>query len=72
MPSSDYRLARKVGAKIRARREKLGLTQAQLAAKMGTNGQAISKVELGERGLTIVSLYDFARVLKCAAGKLLP
>lgn len=72
MPSSNYVIARKVGAKIRARREKLGLTQAQLAVKLVTNGQAVSKVELGERGLTIVSLFDFAKALKCNPRSLLP
>lgn len=72
MPSTNYKLAKKVGARIRQIREGKGWSQADLAAKLATNYQAVSKVELGERGLTIASLYDYARALGADVRELLP
>lgn len=50
-----------------ARRRELGLTQAQLAARMGTDQSQISKFERGERRIDII---DFARI--CVALELDP
>lgn len=72
MPISNYKLAKKVGALVRKIREAKGLTQNQLATKLLTNYQSVSKVELGERGLTVASLYDYARALGVDARELLP
>lgn len=36
-----------IGRRIRARREKLGLSQQQLGVKIGTNGNNISNYEIG-------------------------
>lgn len=72
MPITNYKIAKKVGARIRLIREKLGWSQASLAARLGTNYQSVSKVELGERGLTVASLYDYARALNVDVRELLP
>lgn len=55
---------------VRAHREKLGLTQSELAAKMGLTQQAISAMEAGKVGY-ISRLYTLADHLKVDAGDLL-
>ena len=44
-------------------RRRAGLTQTQLAEKLGSRQQFVSKYEAGERRLDIVEFADIARVL---------
>lgn len=46
------------------RRSSLGLTQQELADRLGLHKQFISRVELGERRLDFVELVDYARALE--------
>ena len=48
-------------ALLRAAREDAGLTQAQVAKKLGRTQAWVSKCELGERRVDFVELEDFAR-----------
>jgi DNA-binding XRE family transcriptional regulator len=48
--------------KILALRKKKGLTQAQLAKRMGTSQQAVSRIESGDyEGFTLKTLEKFAQ-----------
>ena len=48
-------------ALLRAAREDAGLTQAQVAKRLGRTQAWVSKCELGERRVDFVELEDFAR-----------
>lgn len=51
-------------AHLRRARTHAGLTQAQLAKRLGETQSFISKVERGERRLDVVELRVFCRALK--------
>lgn len=51
-------------AMLRARRRELGLSQADVADRLGLHKQFVSRVELGERRLDFVEFADFARALE--------
>lgn len=61
-----------VGQRIRDEREAAGLSQADLAERLGTTQTAISYWESGRRVLTVDSLIEIARVLNVAPADLLP
>lgn len=62
--SGDFQ--RQLAANIRARRERLGLTQAALATRAGFNApQIVSSIERGERDVKAVELAAIARALHC-------
>ena len=50
--------ALRIGFKIREAREKLGLTQAQLAAKVGKKREFISKIENDGKNITLKTLFE--------------
>lgn len=52
------------GPAIRLRRERLGLTQADLAALVKRHRQTISDVERGRRGVSAILVGQIARALK--------
>ena len=51
------------GAKLRAGRLKLGLTQAQLAERSGRAQQYVSLVETGKQNVTLTTALTFATVI---------
>ncbi len=56
------------GSKIKERREEMGISQSQLAARMEINGitinqKAISRIETGDRVIADYELATFAKVL---------
>lgn len=53
-------------------RKKKGLTQVQLAQKLGISQGAIQKLETGERGLDLDWMDKIARALGCEPWELLP
>ncbi len=55
---------RVIGAGLRARRNKLGLTQAQVARRMGKGQSYVSKIEQGERSLYIAEIFMYADALE--------
>lgn len=64
--NADYEKA--VGQKLRYLREKSGLTQEQLSAKLQVNGcditrSALAKIEVGQRHLYIDELKQFKKIL---------
>lgn len=49
--------------KLAVAREKAGLSQAQLAEKLGTDQASISRIERGQRNITLETLAKLARAL---------
>lgn len=50
-------------ALLRKTRSKAGLTQVQLAARLGQSQSFVSKVEIGERRLDVIQLRTICRAL---------
>lgn len=59
--SEDVR--RMVGRNLKRLRSAAKMTQAELAERMGVDRGYISGVELGERNVTILTLWHFAQAL---------
>jgi transcriptional regulator with XRE-family HTH domain len=53
-----------LGARIQQAREELGITQQELAAKLGCTQAALSNYELGKRRLYLANLEKIASVLR--------
>lgn len=60
-----------LGERIRARREKLGMSQVQLATRCGMVQTQICRIELARGMLTVHNLGVVARALRMPAGDLL-
>lgn len=59
------RAAVQLGYEIYRLRQRLGLTQAQLARRMGTKQQTVSRLEAGDyEGFTLRTLQKIARATK--------
>ena len=61
---------RHVGARIRARRRELGLSQAALGEKAGVASQQIAKYETGENGVPAARLWMIARAISLGTERL--
>ena len=59
--SEDVR--RTVGRNVQRLRKSAGLTQAELAARMGVDRAYVSGLELGQRNPTFVTLWHIAKAL---------
>lgn len=64
MNQSDQDIKAAFGKVIAARREKLGLTQEQLADRCGTARNYIGELERGEKQPTLTSLFAIAEALE--------
>jgi HTH-type transcriptional regulator / antitoxin HipB len=53
-----------VGRRLAKQRERLGLTQSQLAKRMGTTQAWVAQLETGKREPRWSTLLDFARALE--------
>lgn len=63
-------LTRLFGANIQFRRKKLGLTQEELAERIGIGQQSLSRMERGGIAPKFERLQDFAAVLNCSVAEL--
>ena len=61
-----------IGERVRHRREELGLTGAQLAARAGMAPSAVSQIETGRRSPSSTSVIKLADALGVEAGELFP
>lgn len=68
MKGSDENM---IGEAIKARRKKFGMTQEQLAKKIGYSFQALALWEANRRNPTIIALKSLANVLNCTTDELL-
>jgi ribosome-binding protein aMBF1 (putative translation factor) len=57
------RLAIEVGERVRDAREAAGLTQRELASRMGTSQAAVARLEAGGTGATLTTLQKVASAL---------
>ncbi|WP_022964099.1 helix-turn-helix domain-containing protein [Halopseudomonas pelagia] len=64
-------LARSIGEVIAHRRSLAGLTQEEVAEKLGLGNEAVSRLERGKATLSVVRLLELAEVFGCEAADLL-
>jgi HTH-type transcriptional regulator / antitoxin HipB len=57
---AEAQLATEVGDRVRTAREEAGLTQRELADRMGTSQAAIARLEAGGVGATLTTLHRVA------------
>lgn len=57
---AEAQLAAEVGERVRAARESAGLSQRDLASRMGTSQAAIARLEAGGVGATLTTLHRVA------------
>lgn|SRR5690606_16278171 len=60
---AESRLAIEVGERVREAREAAGLSQRQLAARMGTSQAAVARLEAGSVGATLTTLQRVGAAL---------
>jgi predicted transcriptional regulator len=58
------KLAYEIGTQVRELRQKAGLTQAELAALVGSSQAAIARLEAGGTEPKLSTLHEIARALK--------
>lgn len=56
--------SKKLGKILRKLREEQGLSQEELALKLGVHRTYVGMVERGERNITAYTLYQFSQVLE--------
>lgn len=61
---------RSIGRRIQQYRKKKGLTQEQLAEKVGLSTNYISAVERGVNALNLDKLVDVINILECSANEI--
>lgn len=66
----DRAYFRRLGARIRAERERQGMTQAKLARAAGISRNFASKLEQGHHGCHVMVLVRVARALHVSVGAL--
>ena len=72
MPSTQQSDYRRFLERLRAARAESGLTQDDVAEKLGVDQSWISKVERGVRRLDVIELSRFARLYKKPARYFVP
>jgi transcriptional regulator with XRE-family HTH domain len=63
---------RKVGERIRAKRQERGLSQESLAIAVGLKRPSLSNIEKGRQNLLLHTIHDIAETLNTSIGELLP
>jgi transcriptional regulator with XRE-family HTH domain len=61
-----------LGQAIRARRERLGLTQTELAERVGLSRTSVTNVERGRQQVLLHQVVDFAKALRTDVAALTP
>lgn len=62
---------KEIGARLRALRQERGLSQVELAEKLGTYQTTVSAIERGARGLTLHQAIKLARAIGASPDDLL-
>lgn len=70
-PEAEAERRRAVGARIKAMRKKIGLTQAEVAKKLGIATQSVTNYEAGKTDPSIRNLISLASVLGVSTDYLL-
>jgi transcriptional regulator with XRE-family HTH domain len=61
----------KFGQKVRAERQKQGLSQEELAEKAGVHRTYIGMIERGEKNITLLNIEKIAKALEIPLDKLM-
>ncbi len=67
----ERELARRLGAAIAQRRERVGLTQEQVSEMLGIGNQAVSRMERGAVMPTMKRVFEFSGLFRCGADELI-
>ena len=67
---SRERLQEMMAVAIRTRRQQIGLTQSELARRIGTGRPLVARVENGRHELTMGTLYRYATALQCVPSEI--
>lgn len=70
-PKRQKRIAKALGEAIALRRSELGVTQDDIAFRVGIGSEAVSRIERGVVLPTLPRLVDFADALECRTDELL-
>ncbi len=70
--TSDDLVYIRLGKLVRARRERIGLTQEELAARVGLLRTSISNIEHGRQKIQVHTLFALAQALGVTHAALLP
>ena len=60
-----------MGIVLRAKRERLAISQEEVAERAGVDRTYISILELGQQQPSLTTILKLAQALKCPAGKML-
>lgn len=71
-PRSATNVDRHIGARMRARRLELGLSQEELADQIGVTFQQVQKYEKGINRVSASTLFRISQALKLQIGSMLP
>ncbi len=72
MPETPDPVDLHIGAQVRARRKRMGMSQEQLASELRLTFQQVQKYERGANRISGSKLWAIARALKCSPGGLFP
>lgn len=62
-PAPDHEARQQLASTLSARRAELGLSQTEVAARMGTSQSAVARLESGEADLRLSTLARYAAAL---------
>ena len=65
-------IRKEIGNKLKQAREKIDLTQAEVAEKANINSNYYARIERGEEQPALDTLYDILKVLKVKSSDILP
>lgn len=71
MGTDQKALAKAVGYAIAKQRLRCGMTQEDVAERLGVGNEAVSRIERGVVIPNIARLFDFASIFNCTAAELL-
>lgn len=71
MTPKEQRLAKAIGKAVASKRLKKGLTQGQVAEKIGVEPETISRIERGATLCPLSRLSDIADAISCTLSELL-
>lgn len=70
MSELDFRVQKDFGAKVRKRREKLGISQEKFAEIVGLHRTYIGMVERGEKNISLINITKIAQGLEVTVSEL--
>lgn len=63
-------ILKKLGTKVKNQRNKIEITQADLADSIGVHSRYIQKIEAGEANISHIMLYKLAKALRVQPSEL--